>query len=115
MFTTLCVRYSRYEWCLQETLTKAKMKGLRQKNNDLKQDLDKLRGRNYMDDSLRIVDRSHLIDEDFDEAEIENEQPDFDFAVDGSHISPSRHRPPVPKHPTRPSLNRNPLADCPPA
>jgi hypothetical protein len=76
------------------------MKGLRQKNSDLKRELDHPRSRNDLDDSLRIVDRSHMLDEDFDGPQAE-----------GGHTC----RRLVSRCHSRPSLNRNPLADCPSA
>lgn len=76
------------------------MKGLRQKNSDLKRELDHSRSRNDLDDSLRIVDRSHLLDGDFNGPQAE-----------GSHTC---HRL-VSRCHSRPSLNRNPLGDCPSA
>jgi hypothetical protein len=85
------------------------MKGLRQKNNELKRELDQLRSRSDMDESLRVVDRSYLIDEDFDEPDRENEQPDYDYPIDGNHL------PRTPKYITRSSFNRDPLGEHPPA
>jgi hypothetical protein len=96
---------------MQETSTKAKMKGLRQENKNLKQELDRLRSQSDIDESLRVVDRSYLIDEDFDERDRENMQPDFDLAVDGD----SRRRPLLPRSNIRPSLNHKPMIDRPPA
>ena len=85
------------------------MKGLRQENSDLKRELNRLRSRSDLDDSLRVVDRSHLIDEDTREGE--NMQPDFDFAVSGG----SRRHPLLPKYNTRLPINHNHITDRPPA
>ncbi|KIM90287.1 hypothetical protein PILCRDRAFT_178994 [Piloderma croceum F 1598] len=88
------------------------MRGLRQENRNLKQELDRLRSQSDVDESLRVIDRSHLIDEDFDEQDRENMQPDFDLAVDGDS---RRRRPLLPRSNIRPSLNRKPMIDRPPA
>jgi hypothetical protein len=86
------------------------MKGLRQENSDLKRELDDLRNRSDMDESLRVVDRSHLLDEDFDSdvCRRENKRPDVD-----STVSPPQRRTVVSRYHS--SLNRNPLADRPAA
>jgi hypothetical protein len=95
---------------MQETSTNAKMKGMRQENSSLKRELDRLRSQSDVDESLRVIDRSHLIDEDFDEQDRENIQPNFDLGVDGD----SHHRRPLLPN-IRPSLNRKPMIDRPPA
>ena len=92
---------------IQETSTKAKMEGLRQENKKLKRELDRLRSQSDVDESLRVVDRSHLVDEDLDERDRENMQPDFDLGVDGD----SHRRPLLPKSNIRPSH----MIDRPPA
>ena len=85
------------------------MKGLRQMNSELKHQIDELRSRGDMDESLRVVDRSHLVDEDFDDLGTEN----VDFIFDDRHSSPSNHPPLVRGYITRPSGNHNPLANRP--